>query len=88
MRRVIEYFRDNNLARLRVPPFFLRNQNTVRQFRIIGHDNADAALPNKLARDLLQSPLKHINQFPLGATASIQTDQTSRVNHGSASKPT
>ena len=76
--RVIENLGDDNLARLRAAGFAFGDQDAVRDLRVVGNDNADAALANELPRDLADAALEHLDEIAFGFAAAILSDDLDR----------
>jgi len=71
MRWKIQDFRNHNLAVFCRASFALRDQNAMRDFRIIRNDHADATLTNKLAGDLMRTAFENLHKPGLIPAATI-----------------
>ena len=77
-RRVIENSCNDDLPGLCPARFTLTDQNTVRDFRIVRHDDANAPLANKAPDSVAGAALEHIDDLTLGAAASIVANDLQR----------
>ena len=66
VRGVIKNFSDDNLPRARATRFALRDQDTVRNFRVVRNDKTDTALTDELPGNFPRAALEYLNDGALG----------------------
>src|SRR5690606_13349479 len=76
--RIIQYAGNDDLSRLRVARFSLRNEHAVRDFRIIRHDYPDTAFQYELTRDVPDPAFENFDHLAFRAAAVVAADDLDR----------
>ena len=71
---VIEYFGDDDIAVFGAPRLAAGDQDTMRDSRIVRHDDADAPFAYVLSGNLARAAFQHLDQLAFRLAAAVATD--------------